>query len=49
MVHDPAWDRQAVPKARANGATCVARMVFLLGMGAAVWMATFWASQIWLG
>ena len=38
MAHDPSWVR-AVPKARANGAACVARMVFVVGMGAAVWMA----------
>jgi hypothetical protein len=49
MAHDPtAWGR-AVPKAKANGATCVARMVFVVGMGAAVWIATIWASQIWWG
>jgi hypothetical protein len=48
MAHDPSWVR-AVPKARTTGAACVARMVFLVAMGAAVWIATFWASQVWWG
>ncbi len=46
MAYDP-WIRGATPRTKASGAVCVARMVFLLGMGAAVWMATFWAAQIW--
>ena len=48
MAQDPSWDRQAAAKARAKGASCVACMLFLAGMGAAFWIGTLWASQSWM-
>jgi hypothetical protein len=48
MVQDPSWDRQAAAKTRAKGASCVACMAFLAGMGAAFWIGTLWASQSWM-
>ena len=47
MAHEPIWGRTAAPKAKASGASCVACMVFVAGMGAAFWIGTLWASQSW--
>ena len=38
MAHEPIWARTAAPKAKASGASCVACMVFVAGMGAAFWI-----------
>ena len=48
MAHEPTWARTAAPKAKASGASCVACMVFVAGMGAAFWLGTVWASQSWI-
>ena len=48
MAHEPGWARTTAPKAKASGASCVACMVFVAGMGAAFWLGTLWASQSWM-
>jgi hypothetical protein len=48
MPHEPSRARTSAPKAKASGASCVACMVFVAGMGAAFWLGTFWASQSWI-
>ena len=48
MANEPIWAPRAAPKAAAKGASCVACMVFIAGMGAAFWIGTLWASQSWM-
>ena len=47
-MQGPCRDCRSAGKARAKGASCVAQMVFLAGMGAAFWIGTLWASQPWI-
>ena len=48
MTQGPTWDRQASAKSRTRGASRVACMVFMAGMGVAFWIGTLWASQSWM-
>ena len=47
MAHEPVWDPKAAPKTRSKTASSISCMVFVAAMGAAFWIGTIWASQVW--
>jgi hypothetical protein len=49
MTREPTWGRHGIARAETRKAgACIACMVFVAAMGAAFWIGTLWASQIWI-